>query len=52
MANEPSRENPNGPIGTEIIFENDQVRVWDMRVPARGKKAVAPSYDGLCHHQY
>ncbi len=38
MANEPSREDPNGPIGTEVIFENDQVRVWDMRVPGRGKK--------------
>ena len=39
MATEPSRENPNGLIGTEVIFENDQVRVWDMRVGPRGKKA-------------
>jgi quercetin dioxygenase-like cupin family protein len=39
MANEPSRENPNGPIGTEVIFENDDVRVWDMRIGPRGKKA-------------
>jgi len=38
MANEPSRENPNGPIGTEIVFENDQVRVWDMHVAPGGKK--------------
>jgi quercetin dioxygenase-like cupin family protein len=36
---EPTRENPNGPIGTEVIFENDLVRVWDMRVAPRGKKA-------------
>jgi beta-alanine degradation protein BauB len=36
---EPTRENPSGPIGTEVIFENDQVRVWDMKVPAGGKKA-------------
>jgi quercetin dioxygenase-like cupin family protein len=28
VANEPTRENPCGPIGTEILFENDQVRVW------------------------
>ena len=39
MANEPTRENPCGPIGTEILFENDQVRVWDMQVPPGGKKA-------------
>jgi quercetin dioxygenase-like cupin family protein len=39
MANEPTRENPCGPIGTEVLFENDQVRVWDMKVPAGGKKA-------------
>ncbi len=39
MASEPGRENPNGPIGTEIVFENEQVRVWDMRVPPRGRKA-------------
>jgi beta-alanine degradation protein BauB len=38
-ANEPTRENPSGPIGTAVIFENDQVRVWDMKVPAEGKKA-------------
>src|SRR5579872_6342177 len=36
---EPTRENPSGPIGTEVIFENDQVRVWDMKVAAGGKKA-------------
>jgi beta-alanine degradation protein BauB len=36
---EPTRENPCGPIGTEVIFENDQVRVWDMRVAPGGKKA-------------
>jgi quercetin dioxygenase-like cupin family protein len=39
MANEPSRENPNGSIGTEVLFENEQVRVWDMQVAAGGKKA-------------
>jgi beta-alanine degradation protein BauB len=39
MANEPTRENPCGPIGTEVVYENEQVRVWDMVVPARGKKA-------------
>jgi quercetin dioxygenase-like cupin family protein len=39
MADEPSRENPNGPIGTRVIFENDLVRVWDMTVAPRGKKA-------------
>ncbi|HVG50398.1 MAG TPA: hypothetical protein VM867_02060 [Xanthobacteraceae bacterium] len=38
-SNEPTRENPNGPIGTEILFENDQVRVWDMKVAPHGKKA-------------
>jgi quercetin dioxygenase-like cupin family protein len=36
---EPTRENPSGPIGTEVTFENDQVRVWDMKVAAGGKKA-------------
>jgi quercetin dioxygenase-like cupin family protein len=36
---EPTRENPCGPIGTEVIFENDQVRVWDMKVAPGGKKA-------------
>ncbi len=36
---EPTRDNPNGPIGTEVIFENDQVRIWDMKVAPRGKKA-------------
>ena len=36
---EPTRENPSGPIGTAVIFENDQVRVWDMQVAAGGKKA-------------
>ena len=35
----PTRENPCGPIGTEVIYENDQVRVWDMRVAVGGKKA-------------
>ena len=39
VANEPTRENPSGPIGTEVIYENDQVRVWDMVVAPRGKKA-------------
>ena len=39
MANEPSRESPTGPIGTEILYENDKVRVWDMKVPPGGKKA-------------
>ena len=39
MADEPTRENPCGPIGTEVIFENDQVRVWDMKVPSGGKKS-------------
>jgi beta-alanine degradation protein BauB len=39
MADEPTRENPCGPIGTEVLFENDQVRVWDMKVPVGGKKA-------------
>jgi beta-alanine degradation protein BauB len=39
VTSEPTRENPCGPIGTEILFENDQVRVWDMKVPAGGKKA-------------
>jgi quercetin dioxygenase-like cupin family protein len=36
---EPTHENPSGPIGTEVVFENDQVRVWDMRVAPGGKKA-------------
>ena len=39
MADEPTRENPSGPIGTEVLYENDQVRVWDMKVPPGGKKA-------------
>jgi beta-alanine degradation protein BauB len=39
VTSEPTRENPNGPIGTEVIFENDQVRVWDMKVAAGSKKA-------------
>ena len=36
---EPTRENPCGPIGTEVLFENDQVRIWDMKVAPGGKKA-------------
>ena len=39
VTSEPTRENPSGPIGTEVIFENDQVRVWDMKVAPGGKKA-------------
>jgi beta-alanine degradation protein BauB len=39
VTSEPTRENPCGPIGTEVLFENDQVKVWDMKVPAGGKKA-------------
>ena len=39
VTSEPTRENPSGPIGTEVIFENDQVRVWDMKVAAASKKA-------------
>ena len=39
MAGEPTRENPNGPIGTEVVYENDRVRVWDMKVAPGGKKA-------------
>jgi quercetin dioxygenase-like cupin family protein len=35
---EPSRENPCGKIGTEVVFENDQVRIWDMRVGPHGIK--------------
>jgi quercetin dioxygenase-like cupin family protein len=35
---EPSRENPCGAIGTEVIFENEAVRIWDMRVGPRGRK--------------
>jgi quercetin dioxygenase-like cupin family protein len=35
---EPTRENPCGPIGTEVVYENDRIRVWDMRVGPRGKK--------------
>ena len=27
-----------GPVGTRVVFENDRVRVWDMRVAPRGKK--------------
>jgi beta-alanine degradation protein BauB len=38
VADEPTRENPCGPIGTEVLFENEQVRVWDMKVPPGGKK--------------
>ena len=36
---EPTRENPSGPIGSKVIFENDLVRIWDMQVAPRGKKA-------------
>ena len=35
---EPTRENPCGPIGTEIVYENDRIRVWDMKVGPRGTK--------------
>jgi quercetin dioxygenase-like cupin family protein len=35
---EPTRENPSGPIGTKVLFENDQVRIWDMQVAPRGTK--------------
>ena len=37
-SDEPTRENPNGPIGTKVLFENDLVRIWDMRVAPRGRK--------------
>ncbi len=36
---EPTREHPNGPIGTAVLFENDHVRVWSMDVAAGGRKA-------------
>jgi quercetin dioxygenase-like cupin family protein len=34
-----TRENPNGPIGSNIKFENDLVRVWDLTVAPLGRKA-------------
>ena len=36
---EPTRDNPCGPVGTAILFENDEIRVWDMRVEPQGRKA-------------
>ena len=30
-----------GPIGTEVVFENDRVRVWEMR--------LAPGEDSAVH---
>ena len=46
MADEPTRENPCGPIGTEVLFENDQVRVWDMKVPPGGKNIELENVQG------
>jgi hypothetical protein len=31
-----------GPIGTEVVFENDRVRVWEMR--------LAPGESSAVHH--
>ena len=39
MAQEATRDRPDGPIGNEILFENEQVRVWAMNVPPGDKKA-------------
>ena len=36
---QPTRDNPNGPIGSEVVFENEQVRIWAMNVPPGGHKA-------------
>jgi quercetin dioxygenase-like cupin family protein len=33
-----TRENPNGPIGSSVTFENDLVRVWNLHVEPRGRK--------------
>ena len=35
---EPTRENPCGPIGNNVIFENEYVRVWDLKVGPHGRK--------------
>jgi hypothetical protein len=33
-----------GPIGTEVIFENDRVRVWEMRL-APGEASAVHRHD-------
>ena len=29
-----------GPVGTKVVFENDQVRVWVLRLAPGGRSAV------------
>jgi hypothetical protein len=33
-----------GPIGTEVVFENDRVRVWEMRL-APGESSAVHRHD-------
>jgi quercetin dioxygenase-like cupin family protein len=39
LEDKPTRENPCGPIGSEVLFENSQVRIWAMNVPPGERKA-------------
>ena len=33
-----------GPIGTEVVFENDRVRIWEMRL-APGERSAIHRHD-------
>ena len=31
---------PLGPIGTKVLFENEQIRVWSVELPPRGHQPL------------
>ena len=39
-----SQERVLGPIGTEVVFENDRVRIWEMRL-APGETSAVHRHD-------
>lgn len=32
----PKEDEPLGPVGTSLLFENHELRIWRLAVPARG----------------
>ena len=35
-----AKGNPLGPIGTKVLFENDQIRVWDITLEPKGHQPL------------
>ena len=41
---QPESTNRRGPVGTKVVFENDQVRVWVLRL-APGERSAVHQHD-------